>query len=210
MKGLLAVFLSALFVSATLTPDFRSAHVIPTTATLRSEPSAAASGNPARSGAPDLQAGLGPALGSDPTGAPLPNFLPDRVSRRTQHPVEAAGSVRVAQKRPVVVRKAVETAGRAVAAGLRGGASYYGTGGPGYYGAMHEYRDGTRVVAVVMSFHDGRTWSVTVPITTQCAACRFAPGATLIDLSIPAWKELGWDLSRGIAPVFVQIVEGEL
>ncbi len=91
---------------------------------------------------------------------------------------------------------------------LRGIATYYATGGPGSYAAMHGFRDGTRVVVLVQSFHDGRLWSIRLPVWTQCAACRWQPGAVLVDLSVEAFNALGYPLSRGIAPVTVSIIEG--
>ncbi len=91
---------------------------------------------------------------------------------------------------------------------LRGIATYYATGGPGSYAAMHGFRDGTRVVVLVQSFHDGRLWSIRLPVWTQCAACRWQPGAVLVDLSVEAFSALGYPLSRGIAPVTVSIIEG--
>ena len=93
---------------------------------------------------------------------------------------------------------------------LKGIATYYGTGGPGAYAAMGGYRDGTRLIVLVTSFHAGRTFSVTLPVVTQCGACRWRAGAVLIDLSVPAFRALGHPLSRGIAPVTVTILEGRL
>jgi hypothetical protein len=75
---------------------------------------------------------------------------------------------------------------------------------------MREYRDGTRVIVTVTAVHDGRTWSITVPIATQCGACRFRSGAILLDLSGAAWDALGWPRSRGVIPVTVAVVEGSL
>lgn len=128
-----------------------------------------------------------------PHAAHRPAVAASRAPRRTQTPLRASA-------RPQAATGPV----------LRGYATWYGTGGPGTYAAMGGYRDGERVVAVVSAFHDGRTYSVTVPVVTQCGACRWRSGATLVDLSVPAWNELGWPLSRGVIPVQVQLVEGSV
>lgn len=89
---------------------------------------------------------------------------------------------------------------------LRGVASFYGTGGPGQYAAMHDYIDGTAVFVVVCAYPNGRTHCETFPVVTQCGACRWSNGATLVDLSIPAYLEFGYPLSRGLIPVTVEVL----
>ena len=74
------------------------------------------------------------------------------------------------------------------------------------YGAMHDYRDGTRAEATVCAFPGGQATCITVPVVTQCAACRWAKGAVLIDLSVPAFRALGVPLSVGLANVTVEIL----
>lgn len=95
---------------------------------------------------------------------------------------------------------------------IRGIATYYGTGGPGSYAAMGGYRDGSRVIVLVESFHDHKSFSVTLNVTTQCGACRWVRGGTVIDLSIPVWRALAGDLplSRGVLPVTVTVLEGSV
>lgn len=172
---------------------------------------------PATSGG--TQAGAPKALGAPLGSANLPGMpgdheTPDRRSTpflgpRTQHRPSATAAP-TARRKPVAAPRVAQRPVTAPGHALRGTATFYGTGGPGSYGAMHEFADGSRVVVVVIAFHDGRTWSVTVPIVTQCGACRWQAGATLIDLSLAAWDQLGWPRSRGVIAVTVQIVEGAL
>lgn len=89
---------------------------------------------------------------------------------------------------------------------IHGLASWYGTGGPGMYAAMHDYRDGTWVQVVVCAFPRGTSTCITVPVVTQCGACRWAKGAVLVDLSVPAFRALGVPLSIGLAQVTVEVL----
>lgn len=102
---------------------------------------------------------------------------------------------------------------RPVAAGihtptLKGGGSWYGTGGPGMYAAMRDFKDGARVVVSVCAFPNGKARCLALPVSTQCAACRWSAGSTLIDLSVPAYLFFGYSLERGIIPVTVTFLEG--
>jgi hypothetical protein len=75
---------------------------------------------------------------------------------------------------------------------------------------MGGYRDGSRVIVAVCAFPGGQAHCITVPVSTQCRACRWVKGAVLVDLSVEAFRALGYPLSRGIAPVTVTILEGSV
>ena len=103
-------------------------------------------------------------------------------------------------------RPGAQPTGISAAHVLHGVATYYGTGGPGMYAAMAGYIDGTHVQVEVCAFPAGQATCVTVPVVTQCSACRWRAGAVLVDLSIPAFLALGSPLSRGIVAVTVEIL----
>ncbi len=171
---------------------------------------------PAQSGAPTIDGApipkplevtserhsAGPSAPPLPSARPTPSGPSATPGNGRKEAPSKSPSIRVAS-----VAAASPTSAAAAGATLRGAATWYANG-PGFYAAAHGYIDGTVVVAVVNSFHDGRTWSVTVTLETQCAACRWTLGATLIDLSPSAFRALGWPLSRGIAPVEVVLLEG--
>lgn len=74
------------------------------------------------------------------------------------------------------------------------------------YAAMGGYVDGSWVQVVVCAFPNGRASCLTLPVVTQCAACRTRTGAVLVDLSGAAWDALGWPRSRGLIPVTVEVL----
>lgn len=83
-----------------------------------------------------------------------------------------------------------------------GSASWYGTGGPGWYAALPGYVDGTHVQVNVCAYPHGTTTCVTVPVVTQCGC----PGAAIVDLSPPAFRALGVSLSVGLVRVTVEVL----
>lgn len=91
---------------------------------------------------------------------------------------------------------------------LAGLASWYGTGGPGEYAAMGGYVDGSRVFVAVCAFPGGQATCITVPVVTQCGACRWRSGAVLVDLSVPAWRAIagGAPLTVGELRVTVEVL----
>ncbi len=219
---LAALLFLAVFVAVASTPR-PSPAAIPAAVTAgpdavagpASETSAASGNLPARTGAPTIDGDplpttvLGPAARHRHPAAtttppqPSPRPIPSGPSATPVYGRKEAPSkttVRAASAPP-----ASNSSASGAGATLRGAATWYDVGS-GYYGAMPGYVDGTVVQAVVTSFHDGRTWSVTVVVVTQCGC----PGGRVIDLSPAAFLALGWPLSRGIAPVTVQLLEGTL
>jgi hypothetical protein len=165
-------------------------------------PAAGPSGAPAVASVPDGKSVRRPAVSVGP-GTRLP--------RPTARPTLPSVAPRIAKATPQIDKSRLSahptaTDSPQIAASLTGTASWYGTGGPGFYAAMHGFVDGSRVQVAVCAFPGGQATCITVPVVTQCGACRWARGAVLVDLSIPAFRALGVPLSVGLVKVTVEVL----
>lgn len=83
-----------------------------------------------------------------------------------------------------------------------GRATWYGSKS-GLYAARHDWRYGDTPYAVsVCSYHDGRSWCLSLFVSDYCAGC----GPNDVDLSPLAFRRLGYPLSRGVAKVSVEVL----